>query len=164
MFGKLKGLLTKEKNRMKVLAPLEGEVVPVSQVNDPTFSEEILGKGVAILPAGNRVVSPVNGVVSQMFDTGHAVSIISDEGAEVLIHVGLDTIKLKGEHFTIHAHNQDEVKIGDVLMEFDRAGIVAAGYDVITPIVICNSSNFGSFEVMTGKTVKEGEEIILMEE
>ena len=163
MFGKLKGMFTKEDVRVKVLAPIEGEVVPVSEVNDPTFSEEILGKGVAILPTGGRVVSPINGVVSQMFETGHAVSLVSDDGAEVLIHVGLDTIKLKGECFTIHAQNGDHVKIGDLLMEFDRAGIIAAGYDAITPIIVCNSSDFQNCEVFTGKTVRDGEEIILLD-
>lgn len=163
MFGKLKDLFGKEKDSIKILAPIAGEVLPVSQVNDPTFSEELLGKGIAIRPTGNRVVSPVNGTVSQMFDTGHAVTLMSDDGVEVLVHVGLDTIKLKGEHYTIHAHDGDRVKAGDVLMEFDRDGIASAGFDTVTPVVVCNSADFREWDMRTGKTVQEGEEIILLQ-
>jgi PTS system beta-glucosides-specific IIC component len=163
MFDKLKNVLGKGKNTVKILAPLDGEVIPVTQVNDPTFSEEMLGKGVAIRPSGSRVVSPVDGKVSQMFNTGHAVTLTSEDGVEILIHVGLDTIKLKGEHYTIRAKNGDDVKVGDVLMEFDPAGISAAGYDTVTPVVICNFADYKGFNVQTGKTVKEGDEIIVLE-
>lgn len=155
-FGKRKN----KENVLLVLAPLEGEAVPVSEVNDPTFSEEMLGKGLAIRPAGGRVVSPVNGEVTQMFETGHAVSLTSDDGIEVLVHVGLDTIMLKGKHYTIHANTGDKVKAGDLLMEFDREAIAADGFDTITPIVICNSGDFEMVEMIVGKTVNELDDVV----
>ena len=102
MFGKLKNMFGAKDVAVMILAPVEGEVVPVTQVSDPTFGEEILGKGVAIKPERGRVVAPVSGEISLMFDTGHAVSIVSDDGAEVLVHVGLDTVSLKGQFYTAH--------------------------------------------------------------
>lgn len=143
-----------------ISAPVEGSTVPITEVSDPTFGEEILGKGIAIKPARGRVVSPVNGKVAMMFETGHAVSLVSDDGVEVLVHVGLDTIKLKGEFYTIHAHDGDTVKIGDLLMEFDMDGIKEAGYDIITPIVICNTADFASVTPIVGNAVSEGDQII----
>jgi len=151
-----------DETRITILAPLEGEAIPVTQVDDPTFSEEMLGRGVAIRPAAGRVVSPVSGTVTQMFDTSHAVSLTSDDGVEILIHVGLNTVKLKGSHFTVHAKDGDSVKPGDLLLEFDSAAIAGAGYDTVTPVVICNSDDFGGFEANTGKSVTEGDEIIYL--
>lgn len=144
-----------------IAAPVAGECVPVSEVSDPTFGEEILGKGVAIKPTGGRVVSPVDGTIETMFDTGHAVSINSDSGVEVLVHVGLDTINLKGKHYTIHKKSGESVKKGDLLIEFDAEAIKAEGYDIITPVVICNSGDFATFVTSPG-TVAEGAAIITM--
>lgn len=158
MFGKMKEKLGLG-GGIVVLAPVEGVAVPVSEVSDPTFGEEILGKGVAIKPANGRVVSPVDGKVDTMFDTGHAVSITSKDGTEVLIHVGLDTIKLKGEFYKTYVKNGDIVKQGDLLIEFDISGITGAGYEVITPVVICNSDAYSQFEPVTGP-VKELDELI----
>lgn len=141
-------------------APVAGETVPVTEVPDPTFSGEMLGKGVAIRPAENVIVSPCDGVVELMFDTGHGVSIKSEWGAEILIHVGLDTVNLKGKYFTIRAKTGDTVRAGQPLIEFDRAAIAAAGYDTITPIVICNSSDFGTIRAETGKTVAAGDPVL----
>lgn len=162
MFKGIKGMfgLGDKSASLTIAAPVEGNAVPISEVSDPTFGEEILGKGIAINPTRGRVVSPVNGKVAMMFETGHAVSLVSDDGVEVLVHVGLDTIKLKGEFYTIHAHDGDTVKIGDLLMEFDMDGIKNAGYDIITPIVICNTTDFASVNPISGGAVSEGDEII----
>ncbi|MEG2633320.1 MAG: PTS glucose transporter subunit IIA, partial [Oscillospiraceae bacterium] len=145
MFSKLKELFNASNpayiNAKKILCPVEGEVVSIKEVNDPTFSEEILGIGLAVKPSVGRVVSPVDGTVALMFDTGHAVSIVADNGAEILIHVGLDTVALKGLHYTVHCATDDKVKSGQLLIEFDIDGIKADGYDIITPVVICNSSD-----------------------
>jgi PTS system beta-glucosides-specific IIC component len=151
-----------DETRIAILAPLEGEAIPVTQVDDPTFSEEMLGRGVAIRPAAGKVVSPVSGTVTQMFDTSHAVSLTSDDGVEILIHVGLNTVKLKGSHFTVHAKDGDKIKPGDLLLEFDLTAIAGAGYDTVTPVVICNSDDFGGFEANTGKNVMEGDDIIYL--
>lgn len=162
MFNKLKEMFTNaDRTGIVVLAPVKGEVVPVTQVSDPTFGEEILGKGVAIKPAGNRVVAPVDGTVEQMFETGHAVSLVSEGGAEILIHVGLDTIKLGGEHFKIHAHAGDKVKTGDVLIEFDREKIQQAGYDTITPVIVCNTADYASVETHTDTQGNELDRLIV---
>ena len=161
MFGKLKEMLEGDKGE-KIHAPLKGRVIPVAEVNDPTFSGEMLGKGVAIKPEGNRIVSPVDGSVAMMFDTGHAVSLLSGGGAEVLIHVGLDTVKLRGQHFTVKARTGDAVKKGDVLIEFDLAAIAAAGYDTVTPIVITNTDDFKSVELRTGFEANELDEILTL--
>ena len=143
-----------------IAAPLEGVVVPLSEVNDPTFAEEILGKGVAIQPSAGVVVSPVNGTIASIFDTGHAVGLVSDDGAEVLIHVGLDTVNLKGKHFTVKKSSGDAVKVGDVILEFDEAAIEAAGYEVITPVIISNHFNYQSVETLASGTVKTGEALL----
>ncbi len=127
-----------------IYAPVAGEVVAITEVSDPTFGEEILGKGVAIKPTDGRVVAPCDATVDMMFETGHAVSLVADCGAEILIHVGLDTVNLKGEHYTVHAKNGDHVKKGDLLMEFEPEAIQGAGYDIITPVVICNSGDYGT--------------------
>lgn len=152
MFGKWKEKLGLSAG-IPIPAPVAGEAVPLSAVNDPTFSEEILGKGAAVKPAEGRIVSPVDGTIEMMFDTGHAVSIHSAEGVDLLIHVGLDTVKLGGKHFTVHKKSGDSVKKGDLLMEFDIEGIRAEGYDVITPVVICNTDAYSAVEAQTGKTV-----------
>lgn len=144
----------------KILAPVEGKAVPMSEVSDPTFSQEILGKGVAIIPAKGRVVAPANGVMSVVFDTLHAVSLTTEEGAEIIIHVGLDTVNLKGEHYTAHVSQGDHVKAGDLLLEFDIDAIKEAGYDVITPIIICNTPNYPDMKCLTGMEVKELDPII----
>jgi PTS system beta-glucosides-specific IIC component len=143
-----------------ILSPIEGETRSISEVNDPTFSEKILGEGIAVWPAKGEVVSPVDGTVAILFETKHAVSIISDQGTEILIHIGLDTINLRGEHFRSFVKANDKVKAGDKLIEFDIDKIKEAGYDVITPIVICNTAAYSNIQSFTGKTVKQMEQIM----
>lgn len=141
-------------------APVTGEAVPSSDVNDPTFAEEMLGRGMAIKPAAGRVVAPCDATVDMMFETGHAVSLTTAFGAELLIHVGIDTVNLQGKHYTVHCKQGDNVKKGQLLIEFDKDAIAAEGYDTITPVVICNSDDFKTFETETGKLVAEGDVVI----
>lgn len=143
-----------------ICSPIEGEAVPLSEVPDPAFSEEILGKGVAIRPSKGRVVSPVKGKIAALFETKHAVGILSEDGAEVLIHIGLDTVKLGGLHYTAYVKAGDDVEIGDLLIEFDMEKIKAEGYDIITPVLISNSGNYGDIIGITGKMVKEKDPLI----
>jgi len=156
MFGRRKN----KSEWISILAPMRGALISIKEVSDPTFSEEMLGPGVAIRPTEGRVVSPVQGRVTQLFETGHAVTLTSDDGAEILIHVGLDTIQLKGAHYTPRIREGDAVKPGDLLLEFDLAAIAAAGFDPVTPVVICNSDAFSAFEPQPGNPVREGDEII----
>ncbi|MEG1932244.1 MAG: PTS glucose transporter subunit IIA, partial [Pygmaiobacter sp.] len=113
MFNKLKEKFKIGTPALQVPSPVEGNAVAISEVSDPTFGEEILGRGVAIRPSKGRVVSPVSGTIETIFDTGHAVSIHSDEGVDILIHVGLDTIKLAGKGYTKRVVNGQHVVAGD---------------------------------------------------
>lgn len=127
----------------EVYSPLTGEVRPLSAVKDPTFSQEIMGKGIAIVPEKGEVVSPVSGKITTVFKTKHALGITSDNGAEILIHVGLDTVKLDGKHFKAHVKDGDIVEAGQKLVSFDIEAIKAEGYDVITPVIITNTNEYG---------------------
>lgn len=148
------------KGGIVVGAPIAGSLVSIKEVSDPTFGEEILGKGVAIIPSDDRIYAPVDGKVATVFPTGHAVAVVGNDGMEILIHVGLDTVKLNGEHFKIHAEEGQEVKKGDLLLEADLEQIKAAGYDIITPIVICNTDEFTEIQPEEPKTVAPGDDIM----
>lgn len=164
MLKKLKEMFGKSAdNEFEILSPIQGEVCDITKVNDPTFSDKLLGEGVAIRPENGRVVAPVDGTIATMFETKHACTIVSDQGAEILIHIGLDTVNLKGEFYTAHVKDGDKVKAGDLLLEFDMAKIQEAGYDIISPVVICNSATFAKIETYTGKKVQELDSIIRIE-
>lgn len=152
--------LFNNKDMYEIGAPMAGKVVSVKKVNDPTFSEDILGKGLAIVPSDGKVFAPCDGEVDMIFETGHAVSMMTAFGAELLLHIGLDTVNLKGKHFTIHAGIGDQVKKGDLLVEFDLSAVVAEGYDPITPMIICNYNDFGTMDLQIGRTVAPGETVM----
>lgn len=155
------GLLGKS-GGIEVAAPVGGKLISIREVNDPTFGEEVLGKGVAIIPSDNRICSPIDGTVTTVFPTGHAAAITGEDGTEVLIHVGLDTVKLKGQHFSIHAENGQQVSKGDLLIEADMEAIRAAGYDTITPMVICNSDDYTDFKMEPSGNVKQGDVVMTL--
>ena len=134
----------------KLFAPATGEAIPLDQVKDPAFGQGILGQGIGLKPAEGKIFAPCDATVAQMFDTGHAVSLETSFGAEVLIHVGLDTVELKGQGFKVHAKAGDKVKKGQLLIEFDIPAITAAGYDVTTPMVVCNSDDYSEVKTHTG--------------
>lgn len=123
-------------------SPLKGSIVSLSDVKDEAFSSGAMGKGIAIDPTEGKLISPVNGTVTMIFPTAHAVGITSDEGTEILMHIGMDTVQLDGEGFTPHVKQGDHVVKGQLLIEFDIQKIEKAGYSVITPIVITNSQNY----------------------
>ncbi|MBP1172877.1 PTS system beta-glucosides-specific IIC component [Paenibacillus sp. PvR133] len=126
----------------EVLSPIEGTVVALTEVPDAAFASEAMGKGIAIQPTTGRVVAPFDGTITVAFKKKHALAIVSPHGAEVLIHVGVDTVKLDGKYFTSHIKEGDEVKAGDLLLEFDVEQIRAEGYPTITPVIITNSSQY----------------------
>ncbi|MBU3895042.1 PTS beta-glucoside transporter subunit IIABC [Serratia rubidaea] len=129
-----------------ILAPLTGVAVALDAVPDPTFASGLMGQGAAIIPAEGRVVAPFHGEVASLFSTKHALGLLSDSGIEVLIHVGIDTVKLNGEHFTAHIKEGDKIAPGDLLVEFDREAILRAGYDLSTPVIISNSEDYAGVE------------------
>ena len=143
-----------------VKAPIQGEVFELSAVKDEVFSSEMMGKGVAILPEQGRVVSPIKGTVSMVFETKHAIGLVSEDGVEVLIHVGMDTVQLKGEHFTSHVKQGDSINVGDLLVEFDKEAIADKGYELLTPIVITNSGQYADVFGNVSQSVKETDDLI----
>ena len=152
----------KEEKGIEIGSPVKGKAVPLSQVSDPTFGEEILGKGVAIQPEDGKIYAPADGTIEMLFDTKHAVSMTTTEGVELLVHIGLDTVALKGEHFTAHKGNGDAVKKGDLLISVDLEAVKAAGYDVITPMVVCNTSDYQTVEAVTGSDVNPGDTVLIL--
>ncbi|MGJ9385188.1 beta-glucoside-specific PTS transporter subunit IIABC [Salipaludibacillus sp. CF4.18] len=146
--------------RETIGSPLTGKVVPLSDVNDPAFSSEVMGKGIAIEPIVGEVVSPVNGTISAIFPTNHAVGITSDNGAEILIHIGIDTVQLDGKHFEALVKQDDVVKQGDPLIHFDIEKIKEAGYDVTTPIIVTNTVNYTEFISTDKNEIKLKEDLL----
>ncbi len=144
----------------EIKSPLKGEVVPLTEVQDHVFSSGAMGKGVAVRPKEGRLVAPINGTVTSLFETKHAIGITSDNGTEIFIHVGIDTVQLKGEHFTSFIEQGDEVAAGDVLLEFDVERITAAGYDVITPVLITNAKQFSNVQT-TDKREVTSEDLLI---
>lgn len=129
-------------NDIAISAPLEGKIIPLSEVADDAFATETLGKGIAIEPTKGEVIAPFDCTVTSLFSTNHAIGLTADSGAELLIHVGLDTVKLEGKYFTPHVHKNDKVKKGTVLVTFDLDQIKEAGYSTVTPIIILNTSSY----------------------
>lgn len=143
-----------------ILAPMSGSVLALDQVPDGTFASGLLGQGVAIIPAIGKVIAPFSGEVASLFQTKHAIGLLSDSGIELLIHVGIDTVKLNGEPFTAHVKEGDRVQAGDLLLEFDRQAILDAGYDLATPIIISNSDGYRSVDIVSGSVVDAGQPLL----
>lgn len=135
-------------SELVIKSPLKGKVIPLSEVNDEVFSAEILGKGVAIIPEEGVVVSPVEGTIEAVLDSKHAIAIKSRDGIEILIHVGIDTVNLGGKYYNNFVKVGDNVKVGDKLLEFDREEIINNGYEITTPVLICNSVDFNEIKLL----------------
>lgn len=144
-------------------SPIKGDVIPLKEVPDETFAGEVLGKGVAIVPKDGRVVAPVDGVIETMFDTKHAVGIHGDNGVELLIHVGINTVELNGAHYEAHVAEGSHVKKGDMLITFDIEKIKEAGYSVITPVIVTNSDDYEKVEQKVFGAVKELDQVMVVQ-
>lgn len=125
-----------------VKSPLEGQAIPLAQVPDETFASGALGSGGAVIPVNGRVTAPFDGQVAMVFDTRHAIGLTGDNGVELLIHVGLNTVELEGKYYTVHVKDGDRIKTGDLLLEFDIEKIKEEGYQVTTPVIVTNSQDF----------------------
>ena len=147
-------------NEISITSPVEGKVIPLTEVKDPTFSQEILGKGAAIIPEKGVVYAPFDGKVDAVFETGHALGLVSEDGVELLIHVGIDTVNLKGKYFTPKKKSGDTMKKGDILLEFDIDKIKADGYDVTTPIIISNTEQFAKVKACEDKVVTKESKLL----
>lgn len=145
---------------IEIKAPLEGKSIQLSEVQDTAFAQGALGKGMAIVPSKGEVKSPVNGKLTTLFPSLHAIGITSDDGAEILIHVGFNTVQLEGKYFKAHVKQGDNVKVGDLLLEFDIDAIKKEGYSVETPVVITNYDNFLDVIESKPKSIKDNETLI----
>lgn len=143
-----------------IAAPLKGEVVALENVNDPVFSSGAMGKGAAIKPSGNQVVAPFDGEVQIAFPTGHAYGLKSDKGAEVLIHIGIDTVSLDGKGFDAKVQANQRIKKGDVLATFDSSVITEAGLDDTTMVIVTNTADFEDVSSVATGSVAEGADFI----
>ena len=123
-------------------SPLEGTAIALSEVKDETFASGVLGKGMAVIPTKGEVKAPCDATVSMVFDTKHAIGLATDDGLELLIHIGLNTVELEGKYYTVHVSDGDEVKKGQTLITFDMDKIKEAGYDTTTPVIVTNSDDF----------------------
>jgi PTS system sucrose-specific IIC component len=131
-------------------SPLKGEAILMSDVPDPTFAAEVLGPGAAVKPSEGKVVAPADGEIGMIFDTKHAVALNLDNGMEILIHIGINTVELNGEGFTAHVADGDKVKKGQTLITFDKAFIESKGYNSTTPVIVTNADDVG--EIKAAKT------------
>lgn len=133
----------------RVISPMKGKIIPLSEVHDEAFASEALGKGFAIEPVEGQVVAPFDGTIAAIFPTKHAIGLVSDTGVEILIHVGLDTVELKGQYFEVLVNAGDTVKKGQPLLDVDLENIQAAGYETQVPVVVTNSPQYSSIETIT---------------
>ena len=163
LFDKLKSLVSEDKSSsgsIEIIAPLSGEIVNIEDVPDVVFAEKIVGDGIAIKPAGNKIVAPVDGTIGKIFETNHAFSIESDDGIELFVHFGIDTVELKGEGFKRIAEEGQAVKKGDLVIEFDLDLLEEKAKSVLTPVVISNMDEIKELNKLTG-SVTVGETVIM---
>lgn len=161
LFDKLKQFVSDDdQNYIEVLAPITGEIVKIEDVPDVVFAEKIVGDGVAIKPKGSKIVAPLSGKIGKIFETNHAFAIESDEGIELFVHFGIDTVELKGEGFTRVAEEGQQVKAGDTIIEFDLALLEGKAKSVLTPVVISNMDSIHELIKLSG-SVEEGKTAIM---
>lgn len=149
-----------EKNT--VYNPIKGEVIALCDVKDETFAGEILGKGFAVIPEDGKVYAPFDGMAEMVYDTKHALGLRSSDGVELLIHVGLNTVELNGMHYTTHVSDNQEIKLGQLLLEFDMEKIKEAGYDMTTPVIVTNTPDYQKFNVAKQGNAKVCEKVMVI--
>lgn len=162
-----KKILNKKEEVMTVdfsiYSPLIGKVVPLSDVNDPVFAQEMMGKGIAIFPTAGQMFAPCDGELISVFRTLHALTFKADNGAEIIIHVGLETVALDGQYFESHVQDGQRIKKGDLLLTFDLEQIKKAGYDLVTPVIVTNPTLFQSVEQTKKDFVNAGDLLIKLD-
>lgn len=152
----------KSMKKSMIVSPLKGMVKPLSEVEDEAFSSGALGQGIAIEPMEGKLTAPADGTISAFFPTGHAIGMTTEDGAEILMHVGMDTVKLEGKYFTPKAKQGDRVKKGQVLLEFDIQKIKKAGYSTVTPVLITNSDQYTDIVPTDAKQANRGDTILTL--
>lgn len=145
-----------------ICSPMNGELVPLAELNDPVFSSGMLGSGMAVKPTDGKLYAPADGLIVTISDTLHAVGMQTDNGAELLMHMGIDTVELQGKYFKAYKKTGEHVKRGELILEFDCAAVAKSGYDTITPILLSNSSQFGEVVLAKAGNVKVGDKIFTL--
>jgi len=154
-------MFRRKKNKSSVImAPVTGNAIPITEVNDQVFSDKILGDGVAIIPQDDIFYAPCNGIVVQVAHTHHAICIETDNGLELLIHLGMDTVQLDGAGFTAHIKAGEKIKIGDKLITMDRAFIKGKGFTCVSPFIVTNFDSFKNVSFFTGSIIHGETKII----
>lgn len=141
-------------------AHMSGTVVPLAEVADEAFASGAMGEGVAIEPGEGKLYAPADGVIETVFETKHAVAMTTDEGVELLMHIGIDTVKLGGKFFEAHVAAEQKVQKGDLLISFDKRAIQAEGYPLTTPMIVCNTDEYSAVQVLASGTVKTGADLL----
>lgn len=150
-------------SKIEINSPINGEAKSIADVDDKIFSQEVVGKGAAVVPKEGKVYAPFDGVVESLFQTNHAIGLKSSNGIELLIHIGIDTVNLEGKYFTAHIIQGQKVKKGDLLIEFDKDAIEKEGYDTIVPIVITNSGEFKNVSLVTVGGISTNQPLLMVE-
>lgn len=150
-------------HKSTLYAHMSGRIVPIEKVEDDVFSQKILGEGIAVEPSEGRLYSPCDGTIDSVFDTKHAVNILSDDGVEVLLHIGIDTVKLGGRFFESHVRDGQKVRKGDLLITFDADKIREAGFKLTTPMIVGNSDDYSSFDIAANGIVSAGDKLLEIE-
>ena len=143
-----------------VYSPIKGQVKPLSEIKDDAFASGVLGKGVAIVPEEGKVVAPFDGTIMTLFPTKHAIGMVSDNGCEVLVHIGLDTVQLDGKYFETSIKTGDKVKKGETLITFDKDKIIREGFSLETPVIVTNHSDYLEIIEAQEKNVNIKDELI----
>jgi PTS system beta-glucosides-specific IIC component len=153
---------TNKVNATLLTSPMSGKVLPLTAVLDEAFASEAMGKGLALEPSSGQVASPIGGIVATLAKSKHAIAIVGHDGTEVLIHVGIDTVKLKGKYFNSRVQPGDTVNAGDILMEVDLESIRREGFSIITPIIITNTTETTKINNQAGTSVKINDPLVLV--
>jgi PTS system D-glucosamine-specific IIC component len=155
-----KGGTQDKKNQINIVTPVNGEIRPICEVNDPAFASEIIGKGIAVMPEDGMVYAPFDGTVITIFSTLHALCLLSDQGVELLIHIGINTVRLNGAYFKAYVNPGDKIKKGELMLEYDLKKLQEIGYDTVVPIVITNSDHYKDISYTQNPKVRKGDIII----
>jgi len=161
LFNNKNNKMNKSNNYVIVKAPISGKVMHLSEVKDEVFANKMVGDGIAIEPSEGSIVAPFDGKVKQLFSTGHAVVLESEEGLAILIHIGIDTVNLEGKGFKIFVKEGQEIKTGDLIIAFDMDYIKRSGYYLQSPIVIPDGKNVKAIEFTDEPYMRKGEDLLM---
>ncbi|AJD91228.1 PTS glucose transporter subunit IIA [Jeotgalibacillus malaysiensis] len=161
MLKKLFGKKEEAPKNIEIKSPLSGNLLTLEEVPDPVFSQKMMGDGIAIEPTEGKVVSPIDGEVVQVFPTKHAIGLKAKNGAEILIHIGLETVSMEGNGFDAHVSEGSKVSVGDPLVTFDLDLVKSEAKSIITPVIITNGDDLAGIEKKSASTVQAGQDTVM---